>query len=142
MLSGGFMRGVSRAANVLPLDPDRDPAAALALGAAALRKDRRLVWFPEGRRSPSGEIGTFLPGVGFLLRETGARAVPVRISGTFEALPRTRSIPRLTRLKVVFGAPLTPEELERRGEGGDPNARIAHALREAVVALPGAQPQR
>jgi 1-acyl-sn-glycerol-3-phosphate acyltransferase len=139
MLAGPLMRAVSRAANVLPVDPDRDPGAALALAAAALRRDRRLVWFAEGRRSPTGEVGTFLPGIGYLLRETGASAVPVRIGGTFQALPRTRRLPRLVRLGIVFGEPLTPAELERRGRGADAHARIADALREAVAALPDAR---
>lgn len=139
MLSGPFMRALSRATNVLPVDPDRNPGAALALGVAALRRNRRLVWFPEGRRSPSGEVGVFLPGIGYLVREAGARAVPVRISGTFEALPRTRRFPRLVRLKVVFGEALAADELEWRGPGAEPHARIANALRAAVLALPAGE---
>lgn len=136
VLSNPLLRAISRAANVLPVNPDRDPGAALAMGVAALRQNRRLVWFPEGRRSPSGDIGAFLPGIGYLLRETGASAVPVRIRGTFEALPRTRRFPRLAPLEIMFGDPLTPDELERRGHGADAHARIANALHDAVAALP------
>lgn len=136
--SNWFMRAVSRAANVLPVDPDRDPGAALALSAAVLRQGRRLVWFPEGRLSPTGEITEFLPGVGVLLTSTGVRAVPVRIAGTFAALPRPRRIPRLRRLRVTFGPAVGADELARLGQGKDENARIVSALRDRVVALPGA----
>jgi long-chain acyl-CoA synthetase len=136
LFRGPVMRAVSRAANVLPIDPDREPGAALDLARSVLRLDRRLVWFPEGRRSPTGDIMAFLPGVGLLLSETGAKAVPVRIDGTYAAWPRTRRWPRLRRLSIVFGRPIAADELARRGQGSDVNTRIADALREAVAGLP------
>jgi long-chain acyl-CoA synthetase len=136
LLRGPIMRAVSRAANVLPVDPDRDPRSALELARSVLRMDRRLVWFPEGRRSPTGEITTFLPGIGLLLNETGAKAVPVRIRGTFAAWPRTRRWPRLRRLSIVFGRPIAADELAQRGHGNDVNTRIVNALRDAVAGLP------
>jgi long-chain acyl-CoA synthetase len=136
LFAGRFMRALSRAANVLPVDPDRDPGGALALAVTALREGRRLVWFPEGRMSPTGELGDFLPGVGRLLAETDAPAVPVRIGGSFAALPRGRRIPRLRRLSVIFGPPVSRAELAERGGGKDAETRIADALRACVDALP------
>jgi long-chain acyl-CoA synthetase len=138
LFSNAVMRAVSRAGNVLPVDPDREPARALAMAAAVLRQNRRLVWFPEGRLSPTGEINPFLRGVGVLLQETGARAVPVRLLGTFEAMPRNRRWPRPGRLRVVFGAPATAGELAACAEGKDQTARIVRALQDRVMALPEA----
>ena len=106
------------------------------MGVAVLNRGRRLVWFPEGRLSPTGEISPFLHGVGLLLQKTGARAVPVRLVGTFEALPRNRRWPRPGRLRVIFGAATTAEALAARGEGKDEIARIARALHDSVAALP------
>jgi long-chain acyl-CoA synthetase len=136
LFSTPMMRAISRAGNVLPVDPDREPARALAMGVAVLNRGRRLVWFPEGRLSPTGEISPFLHGVGLLLQKTGARAVPVRLVGTFEALPRNRRWPRPGRLRVIFGAAATAEALAARGEGKDEIARIAQALHDSVAALP------
>jgi long-chain acyl-CoA synthetase len=138
LFANPVMRAISHAGNVLPVDPDREPARALALGAAVLRQGRRLVWFPEGRLSPTGNINPFLPGVGLLLQETGARAVPVRLLGTFEALPRHRRWPRLGRLRVIFGAAATAAELAAGVEGKDEPARIAQGLHDRVAALPEA----
>lgn len=135
-----LMRAGSRATRVLPVDPDRDPGAALSMGAAVLDRDAALVWFPEGRRSPNGDITAFMPGVGVLLQRTGAQAVPVRIYGTFEAWPRTRRWPRPHRVAVIFGRPMAAADLLRRGSGGTDAERIADALREAVAALPPMQP--
>ena len=84
VLAGPLMRLVTRTAGILPIDPDRDPGAALSLVDKALETKNRLVWFPEGRRSPTGEITEFLPGIALVLERTGAKAVPVYISGTYE----------------------------------------------------------
>jgi len=137
MFAGPIMRAISRAANVLPIDPDRDPGAALALVASALKVKDRLIWFPEGRLSPTGQITEFLPGIALILERTGARAVPVRISGTFDALPRTRLVPRPHRVTVAFGSPVTANALATQGEGPDRPARIANALQKAVGNLVG-----
>ncbi|MEZ5831887.1 MAG: AMP-binding protein [Dongiaceae bacterium] len=140
VLAGPIMRLVTRTANILPIDPDRDPGAALTLVDAALKTKNRLVWFPEGRRSPTGEIGEFLPGIALVLERTGAKAVPVHISGTFEAWPRTRALPRPHKVTIRFGAPLSADELADRGEGANRHARIANALEQEVAALADGQP--
>ena len=77
-----------------------------------------------------------MPGVGRLLAGTDVTVVPARIRGTFEALPRDRSWPRPHPVTIVFGAALTPAELEATGSGDTPETRIAAALRDAVAALP------
>jgi long-chain acyl-CoA synthetase len=78
----------------------------------------------------------FLPGIGFLLNEANAKAMPVYIGGTYAAWPRTRRWPRLRRLSIVFGQPITAAQLAQRGEGHDINTRIASALRDVVARLP------
>ena len=135
MLAGPVMRLISRTASVLPIDPDRDPGAALALVDAALRSKSRLVWFPEGRRSPTGEITDFLPGIALVLERTGAKAVPVHISGTYEAWPRSRTLPRPHPVTIRFGAPISADDLAARGDGANRHVRIANALQKEVVKL-------
>ncbi len=135
MFAGPASRFLSRITRVFPVDPDREPASGLALGKAVLERRRILIWFPEGRRSPTGALGPFLPGVGMLLRQSGVVAVPTFLSGTLEALPRGRKVPRLRRITVVFGQPMNAAELEMLGQGEDTYERIADGLRQAVAAL-------
>ncbi|MFQ5984043.1 MAG: AMP-binding protein [Alphaproteobacteria bacterium] len=136
MFSGRSRRLVARAARVFPVD-DRTPGASLAVGVEVLRRGKLLVWFPEEWRSPDGRLQPFLPGVGRLVKETGAVAVPAVIRGTFEALPRGRRLPRLRPLRIIFGAPLEPQALEASGRGQSAEAKIAHALQAAVASLAG-----
>jgi long-chain acyl-CoA synthetase len=137
VLAGPIMRLITRTANILPIDPDRDPGATLDLVDTALQTKTRLVWFPEGRRSPTGEITDFLPGIALVLEQTGAKALPVHISGTYEAWPRSRKLPRPHEVTIRFGAPLGADDLDKRGEGPNRHARIAHALQNEVAALGG-----
>lgn len=49
--------------------------------------------FPEGTRSPDGEVGPFQTGPFRIALETGATVVPVAIDGTREALPKGSWLP-------------------------------------------------
>jgi long-chain acyl-CoA synthetase len=135
VLAGPIMRLITRTANILPIDPDRDPGAALALVDKALETKNRLVWFPEGRRSPTGEITDFLPGIALVLERTGAKAVPVHISGSYEAWPRSRKLPRPHKVTIRFGAPISADELAERGKDENRHRGIARALQNAVIEI-------
>ena len=139
LFRGPFSRAFSRLAQVFPVDPIRAAGASLDLARSVLDRNGILVWFPEGARSPTGALQAFLPGIGALVRDAGAPAVPVRISGTFEAAPSGRLIPRLRHLHVAFGKPAPAADLERLGAGETAAARIADGLRRTVAALDGPQ---
>jgi long-chain acyl-CoA synthetase len=128
-------RWLSRLANVVPVDPRHAAISSLALGAAVLQRKQNLVWFPEGGRSSTGELQRFLPGIGKLLERFRVPVVPVFIQGTERALPVGRFLPRPASVTVVFGDPINPDDLARRGEGKETAERITDALREAVADL-------
>jgi len=123
-----------RAVHLFPVD-ERHPAAAVEAAARVLAAGGIQVWFPEGWRSPDGRCRRFLPGIGQLLLRAGAPVVPVWIEGAFEALPRTRRIPRLHPISIAFGEPVRAEVLRSEGKGASNEERIAEALRRRVVAL-------
>lgn len=133
VFSGPIWRFISRVAHIFPIDV-RSPAASLALASAVLRQGHGLVWFPEAWRTPTGELQRFYPGIGALIEQTGATAVPAYIAGTFEAMPRWARFPRLRPISVRFGDPLTAAELAA-GEGESAAARITLALEGAVARL-------
>ena len=87
-----------------------------------------IVVFPEGTRSATGEIGSFRPGMGLMAVELGVPVVPVRVRGTFGALPKGRGMPRRSPLRVTFGRPL-------RFPPGFGHDAAAKAIEAAVRAL-------
>jgi long-chain acyl-CoA synthetase len=137
MFSGPLQRFLAGIAQAIPVDPDRGPAAGLALATELLDRKKVLVWFPEGQRSPGGDLLPFTTGIGILIARTGAPVLPVHISGTYEALPRGRSWPRLSRVQVRLGRPITHGSLQAEGRGDE--AGISEALRRHVLVLAGEQ---
>ena len=70
----------SRAARIIPIDPDRAVASALAMAGVTLDHKWNLVWFPEGARSPDGTLQRFLPGVGALVEKHPAQSFPFTLT--------------------------------------------------------------
>ena len=127
----------SRLARVVPVDPDRAVVSSLAFAAATLRQGSSLVWFPEGRRSPTGELMSFRPGIGMLLDGVQVPAVPAWIEGAHESLPPGKRFPRRVRVRLRFGAPVSGDELAAEGDGPDRRSRIVSALERRVRELAG-----
>ena len=103
-----------------------------------LQLGKGLCFFPEGLRSPTGEIGEFKKGFGILAKETGAMLVPVAIEGAYEAWPSTAKYPKRYPIRVRFGKPQLPAELEKEGltmGTKDPYEAICLAARKALVEL-------
>ena len=118
MFAGPLQRLVSRATRVFAVDPDQDLAGAIRTGRAVLGAGQSLVWFPEGRRSHTGELQNFQQGIGVMLEAVpSAQVVPTGIAGAYEAWPRHRRLPRPGRVTVVFGQPVSVAQLRQAGEG-------------------------
>ena len=130
-----FTRFIGRLANAVPIDPERGAISSLAFGAVLLKRKVSIVWFPEGGLSRTGELQPFKPGIGIVLARFPVPVVPVFIAGTHGALPVGAVLPRLRKVRVTFGKPLDPRELERAGRGKEAHERIVNALREHIAAL-------
>ena len=145
LFNSRLRRAFSRLAHVFPIDPVKSPVSSFLMGAEVLKRGRVLVWFPEGRRSPDGQLRPFMAGIGRLVQQPGWLVVPVHIGGTFEAWPRGRRFPRLRRLSVAFGEPISRDDLIAGGSGSGEDARLADGLWRKLSALmsgEGAVPRR
>lgn len=81
--------------------------AALKGGMEVLKKNGVVGIFPEGGVSKEGRLQEGNPGIGFLALKSGVPVIPAFISGTYEALPKGAIIPKISKIKVVFGKPIT-----------------------------------
>jgi long-chain acyl-CoA synthetase len=132
--ANAVMRLASRIGRVLPIDPDRGAFGSLAVAAAALERGERLVWFPEGRRSPDGKLQPLRPGLGLLMSRFPRPIVPVHIEGSFAAWPVGRRLPRPHRVQVFFGEPLDPKTLQAP-DGAVSAERISAAVAARLAAM-------
>jgi long-chain acyl-CoA synthetase len=138
LFRGPITRTFSRITQVVPVDAERGLTSTLQFARAILDRGNVLTWFPEGERSRNGQIERFLPGAGLLIQKTRAPAVPVLITGSYEAWPPNRRLPRLHPIHLRFGEPLMLADSEPESDDMEGPERIAERLRETVVALGGA----
>jgi 1-acyl-sn-glycerol-3-phosphate acyltransferase len=71
-----------------------------------LRTGMPLVIFPEGGRTPDGEIKPFLPGAFFLAIKAQVDIVPIALVGTFELLPMDTYHIKCRPLEMRVGTPI------------------------------------
>jgi 1-acyl-sn-glycerol-3-phosphate acyltransferase len=105
-----------------------------------LRAGDKLVVFPEGTRSEDGTVGPLKPGFLALVRRGRVPILPAAVDGAYDAWPRSRKLPRPTRLCTVFGPIITVEEIVQMSDEQLMEQvrdrivechRQAHALRQA-----------
>lgn len=77
----------------------------------SLKKGMPLVIFPEGGRTPDGEIKPFLPGAFFLAIRSQVDVVPVALVGTYELLPMNTFHVKSQPLEMRVGAPISTQGL-------------------------------
>jgi 1-acyl-sn-glycerol-3-phosphate acyltransferase len=81
-----------------------------------LRQGETILVFPEGTRSPNGQLQRFHPGFCALARRSGATIVPVAIRGAYAAMPRGSVFPRPKPIALVFGQPIGSDECNELGD--------------------------
>jgi long-chain acyl-CoA synthetase len=114
--------------NAFPL-PQREAGARQTLRyiGEVLEDGYSVLIFPEGKRTDSGAIGSFRPGVGMIASRLGVPVIPVRLEGLDKILHHSWKMAKPGRARVAFGAPL-------RLTGEDYEA-LAKRVEDAVRAL-------
>lgn len=92
--------------NVIPVDQKNADRSALMGAIRVVRGGGAVLIFPEGTRSPNGQLQPAQPGIGMIAAKTGAPVVPVRIFGSYRAMQRGRAWPAPSQISVAIGVPI------------------------------------
>jgi long-chain acyl-CoA synthetase len=125
----------SRTAQIIPVDPDRAVVASIAGGAAVLHHGKTLVWFPEGRLSPDGNLQPFQPGIGAVLERQPVPVIPAWIGGTAAALPPGKKRPRFHKISVSFGPAIHLACAAPDLAGSVRQQQVADTIHQALASL-------
>jgi len=120
----------------IPIDTanPRATLSSLGQGVKALRSGMPLFVFPEGARTPNGELQTFLSGAAFLAIRAQVPLVPIALSGVYDLLPiHTRHF-YPGELKLTVGEPILTTGLHMRQA-----EELTERLRSAIEELRGGQ---
>jgi long-chain acyl-CoA synthetase len=114
--------------NAFPL-PQREAGARQTLRyiGEVLADGFSILIFPEGKRTASGEIDRFRPGIGMIASRLNVPVVPVRLEGLDRVLHSSARMARPGRVRVAFGPPLRL--------AGDDYEALARQVEEAVRGL-------
>jgi 1-acyl-sn-glycerol-3-phosphate acyltransferase len=117
--------------NVIPVDQKNADRSALMGAIRVVKNGGAVLIFPEGSRSPDGTLQPAQPGIGMIAAKTGAPIVPVRVFGSFEALPRDRKLPRRVSISVIIGRSsiFSAENRDKREDYAETSSLILSSIR-------------
>lgn len=94
----------------------------------AIARGWNVVLFPEGTRSRTKELGRFRMGVAHIARQTGARVLPVWISGTERVMPVGSRWLHSGAIRLFAGDPI-------QIGAGETNSEFLERMRGAIMGL-------
>lgn len=96
--------------NAHPISGTTSDLKSFRLIGELIKQRKKVVIFPEGLRTPDGEIAPIKPGIGMLAQRNNCSILPVYIHGAFEVWPVARRFPKpFGKIAVVIGSPIIPQ---------------------------------
>jgi 1-acyl-sn-glycerol-3-phosphate acyltransferase len=115
---------IARNGGIIPVDRGAADVEAFRVARRVLDAGSVLMVFPEGTRSPTGELQAPKDGLSMLALRTNATIVPIGISNTDRIWPKGRAIPTPGKHATMrIGEPfrvgdLLPPEIDRKAAKG------------------------
>ncbi|MBL0212920.1 MAG: AMP-binding protein [Myxococcales bacterium] len=100
--------------NLVPMERHGSLRESLRLAGDVIRDGYILLIFPEGTRSETGVMTDFKPSLGYLAMTNKCGILPMYLSGTYEAMPKGRYLPkRGERVASYIGPYLSYEDVAK-----------------------------
>lgn len=107
---GYWLKKMFLSLNAHPIHLNSADPAALKLVVKLLKNGNKVVVFPEGTRSPTGELLPFKEGCALLAFLAKVPVVPVGIRGPYEVWPKKQRWPKLKgRFFIEYGPAIYPD---------------------------------
>jgi 1-acyl-sn-glycerol-3-phosphate acyltransferase len=134
-ITGVYMRATKQ------LSVDRNEARAglemLESALSLLQQGGLFGIYPEGTRSPDGRLYRGRPGIGWLALNSGVPVIPVAMSGTDHVLPPGHRVPRVAKIRIKIGKPLTFEAYQDLPSASRQRRAITDEVMKSIQALSG-----
>ncbi len=139
---GALKRAWFEGLGMLPVDREDTRSALASLDTAqdVLRSGLAFGIYPEGTRSRDGSLGRGRTGVAQLALTTGVPVVPVGLRGTQDIQPVGSSRPRLAKVSVAFGPPITAGDRFEGMPSGKARRELTDEVMAAIAGLCGQEP--
>lgn len=129
-----FFAWLIQSFGTIPIDQEKPSLEGIRSALELLRRQEAVVLFPEGERTPHGQMLPLKPGVALLVRRGQVPVLPVGIAGAYDIWPRHAPFPKLCplwsqqRCRHVLALPATPEQADTASRHQqDPRGRTSAA---------------
>jgi 1-acyl-sn-glycerol-3-phosphate acyltransferase len=134
-ITGAYLRATKQ------LSVDRAQARAgqdmLEAALRLLREGALFGIYPEGTRSPDGRLYRGRTGIGWLAAHSGLPVIPVAMSGTDRVLPPGQKVPKVAKIRITVGEPLTFESYQDLPSPARQRRAITDDVMQRIQALSG-----
>lgn len=103
-----------RNCNAFPVKQGKGDVGAMKQTIGLLQGGQAVLVFPEGSRSPDGNLQHIAAGAALVVKRAKVPVVPLVIDGAYDVWPRHRKLPRLGPVRVKFGTPMWLHTMESR----------------------------
>jgi cytidylate kinase len=124
-----------RKCGVIALDRNKGDVKAMKTSISLLKDGACVALFPEGTRSPDGNLQESKPGIGFLVAKGEAPVVPVYIHGSYAAWSKDSGGLKREQITVIFGKLITQEEILGLGKGREAYPLIGGLIMKRIAEL-------
>lgn len=121
--------------NAIPVDQENPDMSSLKKVIKLLKNGKRVLVFPEGERTLTGELGPGQPGIGLIAAKSKVPVQPIRIVGAREALPRGSGKMKCHPIRIIVGDPIMFTEEQLAAKGKDAYAAISQQIMDEVGRL-------
>jgi 1-acyl-sn-glycerol-3-phosphate acyltransferase len=128
-----FMGSHLKRAGHIPV-PREDPRAAVKTMTEAAKNIREkgisMLIFPEGGRTPDGELKAFKEGGAYIAIKAGVPVIPVAISGTRAVVPIHSGIVKPGKVRLQVGEPVETANLTLKDR-----ERVTELVRQQIASM-------
>lgn len=124
-----------KAVGSFPVKQNTADRAALRKALDLLEQEEIVCIFPEGTRSPDGKLMKAQSGLGMVALKSKAPVVPVALIGTDKLLPPHSFFFHFSHVKVIYGKPMTFDDLYERGMDRDAIEQVGERVMAAIAEL-------
>ncbi|PKO19352.1 1-acyl-sn-glycerol-3-phosphate acyltransferase [candidate division BRC1 bacterium HGW-BRC1-1] len=135
LFSNPLFGRIIRALNAHPVKRDGVDRKTLREYLDVLKGGGALIIFPEGTRTTDGNLQTSKTGAAMIAAQAGVPVMPIYVDGSFEAMPRGKSWPRRTKVRVYYGKPFDTAEILAAGDRKDRYERLAAEIMRRIAEL-------
>jgi long-chain acyl-CoA synthetase len=131
-VSGALRQYLARNSNVIVMDLSKDLKNSIQKMAEVVKQGKKILIFPEGTRTLTGELGEFKKTYALLSTELNIPIVPVALKGGFEAMSSgKKKIKSGSKITIEFLPAIYPGTMESE----ELNALVKQCIVEAIETI-------